>query len=96
MYYVLYSLADADTLDYAKYQFYFYLSVPVSDLIDIYVGLFLLWLLYKFMKPYQSLEGGRSAASAVIFAHDHKTAEDSLIDSFMQTKDEEKAKMIKN
>ena len=52
VYYVLYSLADADTLDYAKYQFYFYLSVPVSDLIDIYVGLFLLWLLYKFMKPY--------------------------------------------
>ena len=68
----------------AKYRYYYSLTMPLADIFDIYVNIFLLWLLYKFMKPQEILEGGRTVASTLIFVHDHNKAGDDLLDSLMQ------------
>ena len=51
----------------------------VESLVDTYVDLFLIFLLYKFMKPQQKLEDGRTVASAVLFTHDHGSASTVLL-----------------
>ena len=47
----------------------------------MYVDMFLLYLLFKFTKPHQKLLDGRSIASAVLFAHDHDSARDLIIEN---------------
>ena len=71
-------------------EYYYALTVPISDFVDIYVNLFLLWLLYKFMKPQKMLASGRTVASTVVFAHDHIRAESSLLDSMIDNERERK------
>ena len=46
---------------------------------DLYVDLFLLWLLYRFMKPQKNLQDGRTEASVLLFAHDGKRAQEILL-----------------
>ena len=60
----------------------------------MYVDLFLLWILYKFMKPQRELKDGRTEASVLLFAHDAAAAERSLLDSFIQEYGERKAKIL--
>ena len=51
----------------------------VEGLVETYVDLFLIFLLYKFMRPQLKLEDGRTVASAVLFAHDHGSASNVLL-----------------
>ena len=55
-----------------QYDFYYIVTIFISDLVDTYVDLFLLWLLYRFMQPQQILTDGRTVATAIIFARDRK------------------------
>ena len=50
-----------------------------SSVIETYVDLFLIFLLFKFMRPQQKLEDGRTVASVVLFAHDHGSASTGLL-----------------
>ena len=50
------------------------LSEHAYVIYDLYVDLFLLWLLHRFMKPQKVLSDGRTEASAILFAHDAKAA----------------------
>ena len=74
----------AESVPYGSKQywtFYYYqmLTELGSEFVDIYVDLFLLWLLYRFMKPQKILEDGRTEANALLFAHDAESAEQSLL-----------------
>ena len=51
---------------------------------EIYVDLFLLWLLYRFMKPQNILKDGRTEASALLFAHDGREAQKMLFDWYTE------------
>ena len=55
---------------------------------DFFVDLFLLWLLYRFMKPQRVHVDGKTEASALLFAHDGKEAQKLLLNWF--TGDDEK------
>ena len=61
-------------------QFKYYLAVAnlVKLNSEYYVDLFLLWLLYRFMKPKYVFKDGISAESAILFAHDSKNATELL------------------
>ena len=63
------------------YDFYAVLTQLISAFIDFYVDLFLLWLLYKFMRPHIILNDGKTEASALMFSHAHnsKIVEESEI-----------------
>ena len=50
--------------------------------INLYVDLFLIFLLFKFIKPKRILDDGRDEASAILFAHDARVAEVILLNSF--------------
>ena len=45
----------------------------VWELSEVYVDLFLIYLLYKFMNPQRALDDGRNEASVLIFSHDPTT-----------------------
>ena len=47
-----------------------YLSDLGFSVVDVYVDLFLLWLLSKFMKPKKILDDGRSETVAILFVLD--------------------------
>ena len=46
------------------------------------MDLFLLWLLYRFMKPQKKLEDGAIEASVLLLAHNSEVAEKSLLAEF--------------
>ena len=52
--------------------------------VNYYVDLFLLWLLYRFIRPMESAESGNVKANALIFVHDTETADNGLLKSFKQ------------
>ena len=54
------------------YTYYAALTELASTIIDLYVDLFLLWLLYRFMQPQPILNDGRTQASTLLLslAHD--------------------------
>ena len=47
----------------------------------IYVDLFLLWLLYRFMRPQRIDNDGLTEASTLLFAHDVTNAEKIIFES---------------
>ena len=59
---------------YWRYYFYNWAAILAKLNTEFYVDLFLLWLLYRFMKPQNILQDGRTEASALLFAHDGKKA----------------------
>ena len=67
----------------------------MEQFVERYVDLFLLYLLYKFTKPEQKMDDGRSTASAMLFAHDHNTAGKTILKSIEQRHDERKEAMLK-
>ena len=72
----------AATSEEEKSKFYmrYTLIKLFSDIVGIYVDFFLLWLLYKFMKPKTILRDGRTSTSAILFAHDSKTGSQILLE----------------
>ena len=56
----------------------------VATVVDLYVDLFLLWLLYRFMRPQRIHEDGISEASVLLFAHDESYAKSSLVETFIE------------
>ena len=82
---------DEDDKDYWKFQYYSDTSSLIQHNVEIYVDLFLLWLLYRFMKPQKNLQDGRTEASVLLFSHDGKRAQEILLDSY--TKDDEQRKV---
>ena len=58
-----------------RYLYYTKFAKLASDFVEIYVNLFLLWLLYRFMKPQRALGSGATEASVLLFAHDPAKAE---------------------
>ena len=56
----------------------------ISSVVAIYVDLFLLYLLYRFMKPQPVLENGATVIQTVLFAHDHEIAGQNLESSMRQ------------
>ena len=65
-------------VDRLKFEYYDNLLQLAYDLMDVYVDLFLLWLLYRFMKPQETLRNGNSISSTTLFAHDHEAAGQNL------------------
>ena len=62
---------------------YYYQASRIAQLnVEIYVDLFLLWLLYRFMKPQKIFENGKTEASTLLFAHDGKRATEILRQSY--------------
>ena len=62
---------SADTEeDSLQSTYYMFLSDLGFSIVDIYVDLFLLWLLSKFMKPKKILDDGRSETVAILFVFD--------------------------
>ena len=59
--------------DFQKFDYYAVFTQLVSVCFDIYVDLFLLWLLYKFMRPQIILSDGKTQASTLLFAHAHNS-----------------------
>ena len=71
-----------DDKNYWKYQ-YIYMVIGLVKLnTEFYVDLFLLWLLYRFMKPQKNLLDGRTEASVLLFAHDGKKAQEILLGQY--------------
>ena len=80
----------------AKIGYYFVVAGMVSHVFDVYSDLFMLWLLYRFMRPQPTeVDGGSASSSTILFAHDHRIAGDGLFESLMQKYDECKAEKIK-
>ena len=63
------NFADTEK-DSLQSTFHMFLSDLGFSIVDIYVDLFLLWLLSKFMKPKKILEDGRSETVAILFVLD--------------------------
>ena len=53
-----------------QYQYYYDLTDLASHIFKVYMDLFLLWILYRFMKPQRIFRNGQTEASALLFAHD--------------------------
>ena len=62
---------------------------------EFYVDLFLLWLLYRFMKPQSSLKDGRTETSVLLFAHDSKRAQEVLLGSYNADDEQRKVDLLK-
>ena len=58
------------------------------------MDLFLLWLLYKFTKPQRVLNDGMTEASTLLFAHDAKTATETLFGEYKEEYDRHKAELL--
>ena len=61
--------------DLYRYFYYFLVDNLAQLIIEFYVDLFFLWLLYRFVRPQKFLEDGRTEASALLFAHNGKEAQ---------------------
>ena len=61
---------------------------------EFYVDLFLLWLLYRFMKPQANLKDGRTEASVLLFAHDGKRAQVTLLRSYTGNDEQTKRELL--
>ena len=86
--------AETD-LDNQKFKFHFTVSNCLCDIIDIFTDLFLLWMLYKFIKPKDSNTENYNNITAVLFVQNQHTAEEILKESFIERHDQQKARMIK-
>ena len=65
-------------INYYRYWYYNRVATLANLNFEFYVDLFLLWLLYRFMKPEIVLQDGRTEASVLLFAHDGKRATEVL------------------
>ena len=72
-YSIAFSVEDGSE-DWYEYVYYVNIANVAYLNTEFYVDLFLLWLLYRFMKPQNILKDGRTEASALLFAHDGKRA----------------------
>ena len=63
-----------------KYYFYYAITTIASMTVEFYVDLFLLFLLYRFMRPKKVLKNGMTEACALFFAHDSKRAKQMFLD----------------
>ena len=61
---------------------------------ELYMDLFFLWLLYRFMKPQNILQDGRTEASAILFAHDGKEARKMLLNFYTGNEDKRKSQSL--
>ena len=86
---------DHESEDFRQYHYYFSLVAIAGSCVEIYVDLFLLWLLYRFMKPHKVLEDETAEVSTLMFAHDASSAQESLLDSFEVEHDKRKANLLK-
>ena len=65
--------------DQYRYEYYTHVALLVNNCTEYYVDLFLLWLLYRFMKPQNTLQDGRTEASVLLFAQDSGEAQMTLL-----------------
>ena len=92
-----------DSEDHWKYFYFYTLAKITAYFVGIYMDLFLLWLLYKFMKvqitmrdteealnPLETSTTSRST-SVSLFAHDATSAATSLLNSFKEDREIKKA-----
>ena len=79
-----------------KYLYYFFLFDLIYAIFGFFVDLFLLWLLYRFMKPQKTIDGHRTEASVLLFAHDAQRAEQTLVDIYREDQDEKTAEIMRN
>ena len=79
----LYEAGSIKEDDY-RLGYYYLVSEIVVINFEFYVDLFLLWLLYRFIKPQNILKDGRTQASALLFAHDGKEARKMLLNWYIE------------
>ena len=97
-----YTIEDSE--DHWKYFYFYYLAKITAYFVGIYMDLFLLWLLYKFMKvqitmrdtedeALNHLETSTTSHSTRVslFAHDATSAATSLLNSFKEDREIKKA-----
>lgn len=77
-----------------KYAFNRMVCSLISLLIEIQGDIFLLWLLYKFMKPQRIITADKTEASALLFAHDAKSAQESLLDQYKEEHEQRRAEIL--
>ena len=58
------------------------------------MDIFLLWLLYRFMKPQNILKDGNTEASALLFAHDGREAQKMLLNFQTSIEEEKKERLL--
>ena len=73
------SLGGDDNLMY-----YIQVAWLVALFAVFYTDCFLLWLLYRFMRPQETLISGNTIASATLFAHDPSLATENLKIAYSQ------------
>ena len=61
---------ESGSEDFYRYMYYYQASRIAQLNAEFYVDLFLLWLLYRFMKPQKIFVNGKTEASTLLFAHD--------------------------
>ena len=54
-------------LDHQKHKLHFIVSNCLCDIIDVFTDLFLLWMLYKFIKPKNSITENYTNITAILF-----------------------------
>ena len=86
---------DEESAGYLKYIYRGFVAYISECFIELYVDLFFLWLLYRFMKPQIDLKDGRTKASALLFAHDGKIAQEILLDLYKGDEEKRKEQILK-
>ena len=79
---------------YYQNQHYYLIGLFAKLISEYYVDLFLLWLLYRFMKPLNVLPDGKTEASALLFAHDNKRAQEILLNSYSQEEEKRQGDLL--
>ena len=60
----------------------------VSTIFNIYVDSFLLYLLYKFLKPSRITDDGKTEAQVILFALNDNKAQSNVLKTFQERYDE--------
>ena len=63
----------------AKADYYWIMTAKSQQQVNYYVDAFLLWLLYRFIRPTESSEQSNGKANALILVHDSERANNSLL-----------------
>ena len=72
-----------------KYRFDYIMNLTalMSGFVEMYVDIFFLWLLYRFMKPQKIFGDGKTEACALLFAHDADAAQENLLTEYKEMDD---------
>ena len=93
------SLDSYEKQDIVEGSLYAYLGAVIfstREVFNLYVDLFFVWLLYRFMKPQKKVNGHKTEASVLLFAHDAQRAQQTLVEIYREDQDERRTETMRN